>query len=126
MLSKFLVAGSESTPYLSFEPDTGLFEIRGSSFPSNAVKFYEPVIEWIKAYCEEPSDRTELHFEMDYFNSSSGKLLLEMLHILSRLHQRGNEILIKWHHTDEDDDMLFAGQEFAKLSNLTFEFILVP
>lgn len=72
----------------------------------DAVGFYSPLIEWAKNL-----DSKSVHFtiEIDYFNTSSSKKLLEILKILN---DRNNikEFVVYWGFESDDEDILIKGQ----------------
>ena len=41
----------------------------------------------------------------------------------SKIQEAGKEVLIRWHSMEEDDDMLEAGEEYADMTELTFEYL---
>ena len=55
------------------------FVFEGRSLPENTVKFFEPVMKWIEEYKKEPLDQTDIDLNFIYFNTSSAKIILEVL-----------------------------------------------
>ena len=110
--------GSEDTPNIILDKSNGLFEISGRSMPEDSAEFYSPIIEWLKTYSEIPNETTNFVFKLEYFNTSSSKLILDILTILEVI----NNTTIHWHFQQEDEDMEGAGEEFSELVDLPFEF----
>ena len=71
-----------ATPKVILDKDKGQFEISGHSLPENVLEFYNPIIKWIEEYLKQPNKQTEFHFRLIYFNSSSSKIILDLLNIL--------------------------------------------
>jgi len=42
---------------------------------------------------------------------------------LEKIKKQGVEVSINWHYTDDDEEMLEAGKDFAAILNLGFSFI---
>ena len=42
--------GNPKTPTVNFDPETGLFELKGRSIPENSIDFYKPLIDWLDRY----------------------------------------------------------------------------
>lgn len=85
----------------------------------DAVSFYEPVIQWLKDLIV-PS----VHFtiELDYFNTSSSKKLLEMLKIIDE-NENVKEFIVYWRFESDDEEILIKGQILEeRLKNARFCF----
>ena len=65
----------------------------------------------------------EFNFNFEYFNSLSAKFILDIFKRLCRLRSDGNNISVKWHYEEDDDDMHEVGQEMSRISKLPFEYI---
>lgn len=110
--------GTEDTPTILLDSKNGIFEISGRSLPEDSAEFYRPVIEWINGYGKEAPAATEFVFKLEYFNTASSKLILDVLSALEDI--KGMKIL--WYFHDDDEDMEEAGQEFSELVEIPFEF----
>jgi hypothetical protein len=122
-MDKLVIEGTEIIPDISFNPESGIMEIRGKSVPENARDFYAPMIKWINSYMENPEPLTEFHIKLDYFNTSSAKAIMNILKDLEKLHNTDNEVVVKWYYIEGDDDLLEAGEDFKSIFNLPFEII---
>jgi hypothetical protein len=110
--------GTEDTPKIILDKGNGIFEISGRSLPEDSAEFYRPVLEWIEQYGEGPNPDTEFVFKLEYFNTASSKLILDVLSALEDI--KGMKIL--WYFHEDDEDMEEAGQEFSELVEIPFEF----
>jgi hypothetical protein len=99
---------SKKTPAVYLSVAEKRFEIKGRSMPEDATEFYEPIIEWLKKYAENPQKGINLEVRLDYFNTSSSKLILEIFKLIESLD--GHKI--KWYYHLDDEDMLDAGEDF--------------
>jgi hypothetical protein len=117
------IAGTEDTPKVILDPENNAFEISGRSLPEDVASFYNPVLNWLEEYIENPKDKTEFNFKLVYFNTASSKLLLDILMKLESLHEKGNEVLVKWHYPEDDEDMEEAGEEYSDIVDVPFEQI---
>ena len=73
------IKGSDDTPNVILDAENGIFEISGRSLPEDVAAFYEPIIDWLDEYAESPNDKTVFDFKLEYFNTASSKLLLDVL-----------------------------------------------
>lgn len=98
--------------------------IFGKSFPEEYKKFYEPVILWLEDYAKNPNKETNFEIRLDYYNSATSTILLEIIQLLNRLYKKGHKVKIIWHYLEVDDNMLDTGKEFSEMVKVPFEFIL--
>ncbi len=122
-MNSIKIESQEDTPKIVFDPENNIFEISGRSLPEDASLFYEPIIEWLKEYAENPNENTDLHIKMNYFNTASSKLLLDILMIMEDMVEAGNNCIIKWFYDEEDEDMEEAGEEYSELIDVPFELV---
>jgi hypothetical protein len=110
--------GTEDTPKIILDKKNGIFEISGRSLPEDSTEFYRPVLEWISSYQGEANPSTEFVFKLEYFNTASSKLILDVLSALEDV--PGAKVV--WCFHEDDEDMEEAGEEFSELVEIPFEF----
>ena len=115
------IKGTDYTPTIILDQDSGIFEISGRSLPEDVTTFYEPILNWLEDYQEEANDKTVFTFKLVYFNTASSKLILDILMKLEDMHESGKEVLIKWYYPEDDEDMEEAGEEYADIVDVPFE-----
>ncbi|MBN1251118.1 MAG: DUF1987 domain-containing protein [Bacteroidales bacterium] len=115
------IKGSDDTPNVMLDKENGIFEISGRSLPEDVAAFYEPILEWLDQYSEDPLEKTVFNFKLEYFNTASSKLLLDVLLKLEDMYDDGKDILVKWYFPDDDEDMEEAGEEYADIVEVPFE-----
>jgi hypothetical protein len=114
--------GSAKTPIVEFSSNGELL-LKGRSIPENSIEFYKPLIEWLESYSESPNSTTVLSVQLEYFNTSSSKCILDVFKKLESV--SGSEITVKWHYEEDDEDMLEAGEDYEAIIDLPFEMIEV-
>jgi hypothetical protein len=125
-MASFSVEKTPKSPEIRFDFDKGRLEIRGCSTPENATDFYRPLIEAIEKYSSEPKPHTEADVFLNYFNTSSSKMIFTVFKKLSGVQRNGSTVLINWYHEDGDDDMLEAGMDYQSIIDVPFKMISVP
>ena len=114
-MENLTVEATKSTPYIFFDAQRGILEIRGKSYPENAAKFYAPVFEWLNSYLQANDTATvQVTLEIIYLNSSSSKALLNLLDMLDRSAKSGQGVVIDWRYHGEDETALECGEEFKE------------
>ena len=121
-MEPLLIEQTDSNPGINFNKETGKFEIKGTSFPEDSRVFYAPVLEWLSKYESNPNDFTLFVFKMEYFNSSSSLVILEILNTLDRIFKAGKKVMVYWFYLAVDDDMLDAGKEYSSFVEVPFTF----
>lgn len=118
------IAGTEDTPEIILDNTTKTYKISGRSLPEDVTSFYAPVIEWLdEAYVEDMKEGV-FQIKLEYFNTASSKVLLDILMKLENIDVAGKgKIKIQWHYDSNDDDMKEAGEEYKELVELAFELI---
>ena len=102
--------GTEDTPTIILDKKNGIFEISGRSLPEDSAEFYKPVLEWIKAYSADSNPSTDFTFKLEYFNTASSKLILDVLSALEDI----ENIKVSWYFHDDDEDMEEEYKEVSK------------
>jgi hypothetical protein len=113
------------TPKVVFTADEGYLEIGGRSIPENSREFYQPLMDWLDEYIENPNNQTEFNFKLEYFNTSSSKCILDVLRKLEKLHEDGNEIKVNWYYEEEDEDMKEAGENYQRIVSVPIELAVM-
>ena len=81
-MEKLIIQHTEETPSVTLDKDNGVFRISENSYPDDALRFYQPVVEWIKKYCEDPNPETVCEYAFSSVNTSSEKIITKILNML--------------------------------------------
>ena len=112
---------TEVTPKIIFDAGNNIFEMSGRSLPEDAMGFYQPVLEWLDKYAESPNSETKFECKLEYFNTASSKIMLNILSKLEDIKEDASNVTVHWYYHLADPDMEEAGEEYADLLNLNFE-----
>ncbi|HWY34459.1 MAG TPA: DUF1987 domain-containing protein, partial [Nitrosopumilaceae archaeon] len=103
---------------------SGNMQMKGKSIPENSVIFYKPVFEWLDNYIQNPAPKTSLSIQLDYFNTSSSKCIVDIFKKLELISKNGKgEVIINWLYDENDDDMLEAGEDYKSLIKIPFNLV---
>lgn len=120
-MKKFELQETKFSPHILLDKENNILSLKGRSIPNNASELYQPVINWLIDYKNEPNQNTTLEIQLEYFNTSTHKFLVEMLTIVEQIEK--SDKLIKWIYEKEDDDLLEIGKRLKGYLDLDFEFI---
>ncbi|MCE3278300.1 MAG: nuclear pore complex subunit [Bacteroidetes bacterium] len=122
--NSFTAEQSAKTPLINFDASTGTFELKGKSIPENSVLFYKPLFEWLDAYVQNPAPKTNLNIQLDYFNTSSSKCIVDLFKKIEQIPKNAKgEATINWMYDDQDDDMLEAGEDYKSIIKMPFNLV---
>lgn len=113
-MDNLIIEKTISTPNINFNYDMRKLIISGESFPENAAKFYQPVMNWIKEYLGEIEEETEVEFEIIYFNSSTSKIFMMIFSLFDQEAEKGKNISINWIASEDNETAIECGEEFEE------------
>lgn len=120
------IEGTTKTPTVEFDQAGGTLTIKGRSIPENSIDFYKPLVDWLDSYAVHPQDKTVLNVQLEYFNTSSSKCILDVFKKLESIKNTGKDVQVKWHYEEDDEDMLEAGEDYDAIIDIDFEMVMVP
>lgn len=117
---------TSKTPAVVMDGAKGIIELRGRSIPENSVEFYKQLLIWLDEYGHSPCGKTSVAVQLEYFNTSSSKCLLDIFKRLELISKMGNPVEIKWYYEDQGDDIFESGEDYQAMFNLnSLNFLLV-
>ncbi|MCB0428650.1 MAG: DUF1987 domain-containing protein [Flavobacteriales bacterium] len=122
-MEAIVIEGTPKTPVVNFDATGGVLEIKGRSIPENAIEFYKPLIEWIEGYSGAPKAQTNVNIQLEYFNTSSSKCILDVFKKLEAIHKAGNDMVVNWYYEEDDEDMQEAGEDYQAIIGIPFKLI---
>ena len=122
-MGPLIIEASAQTPEIILDKKTNTFIFKGKSLPENPIFFYEPILKWLDNYIANPNSETKVNFMMDYFNTSSSKIFLDILKRLELIKNSGNNVLVNWIFKEDDEDMLGAGEIYSERVDVPFNLI---
>jgi hypothetical protein len=115
-MERLKVTATKDTPEITLDKGTGTFEIKGRSFPEDAYPLFSKVMNWFNDYAHNPNPQTKFVLNLEYFNTASSRVFMEMFQILKEI--PGVEVI--WCFADGDDDMFEAGEQFSQVIEMPF------
>ncbi|HSH50369.1 MAG TPA: DUF1987 domain-containing protein, partial [Bacteroidales bacterium] len=114
-MNSLKIEGTAFTPEINFDIDNNTLSFLKVSKPANAIKFYQPVFEFLDNFEKEKVKAKVIQeliidFKFDYFNTATAKILYKLLAKFECIKQQGINIIINWFYHEEDEDLLEEGQ----------------
>ncbi len=122
-MESIFIEGTLKTPIVKFDGKTGIVEIKGRSIPENSIEFYKPLVDWLEEYAKKPLEKTQVNVQLEYFNTSSSKCILDVFKKLEAIHKAKHDVVINWYYEEDDEDMLEAGEDYESIIRVPFKMI---
>ena len=122
-MKELIISKSTNTPGITFNPESGLMKIEGRSIPENPGDFFDPLIEWLEEYFQNPVDNTRFDMNLEYVNSGSSKYLLGIFRILKKKHDEGKICSINWFYEEDDEAIYSLGEHYKNTIKIPFNLI---
>lgn len=107
-MENIIISGSHGAnfiPSVNFDAETGVCEISGESYLEDTIEFYAPLFKWLKEFTSEVKKPIIFNFRLRYFNTSSSKCIIDILHILRKYEEAGGKIEVNWYYDSEEEDI---------------------
>lgn len=127
-MKKLEIEQTSYSPKVILDPENKIYEISGESRPPDVREFYDQIINWMDDFslqlvkANDINEPVSFTFNFGYFNSSSGKMILDICKVLARLQARGMNVTVNWHYEKEDVDMMEVGQEISRIVKFPFSY----
>lgn len=108
---------------VKFDAENGLLEMKGASYPEDAIGFFEPIMQWIEQYIKEEKKPITLDIKLSYINSSSSKCFIDIFELLQEYYENNGTIKVNWYYEEDDDEIKEAGEELFE--DIEFDYELV-
>ena len=83
-MEKYSIEGTPKTPSINFDLNGGILEVKGRSIPENSIEFYKPLVDALDKYASAAKPATTVNVQLEYFNTSSSKCILDVFKKLRR------------------------------------------
>ena len=103
-------------PEINFNIQQNHYTIKGRSYPSNAIEFWEPILDWLDM-AKRKVGSINLDINLDYINSSSEKMVLELVKSLSATST------VTWRYDKDDEDVRDMGRTFKSIVSAKFNLV---
>lgn len=122
-MEKFHCPPSHTTPNIDFNPENELLEITGNSTLINAREVFEELYRALRNFQKSIYPKLHVNIQLEYFNTSTYKCLLEIMIYLKEMKITGKNIIVNWHYNLEDEDALEQGEDIAQLSGMSLNLV---
>ena len=126
MLEAIILEKTKNSPEIILDIENNSFKIAGRSIVENPGEFYLPIYTWLNEYVKTPLDFTNFIIDLEYFNSSSARQIMEIIMLLEKIQETGKKVKISWMYEEGDEMSKERGDEIKLVSKLDFEVTEYP
>jgi tRNA(Phe) wybutosine-synthesizing methylase Tyw3 len=80
-------------------------------------------VDALDRYASSAKPVTTVNVQLEYFNTSSSKCILDVFKKLEGINKGGSAVTINWHYEEDDEDMLEAGEDYEAIISVPFKMI---
>jgi len=114
-----------TTPYVLIDEENKYMKFEGKSYLEEIVEFFQEISEWLEKYLAQENAGLTFDCAMRYFNSSTTKIIYNMLRVMDKAAGRGAEITVNWIVSEANESMVECGEDFEEeMENLTFNLVI--
>jgi hypothetical protein len=114
-----------STPYVLVDEEKKYMRLEGRSFHENIVGFFEEISNWLDGFLASDFGEFTFDCELNYLNSSTVKLLYNMIMKMDKNTTGGKKITVNWITTRSNDIIIECGEDVKEeIKNLTFNLVI--
>jgi len=112
---KLEILKTENTPFILIDDKHVVIE--GNSMSEDAIKFYKPILKYIENELKVTSKLIKIDVNLERFNTTSSKCLLNIFKDFENLNKEGVEIDIRWFYSEDNESMYEAGEDYKFMVN---------
>jgi hypothetical protein len=126
LLERIEIEPTNTTLGVLFDPSSRQMFLKGVSYPSNPITFFQPLIDAVEIYVSlEDRHVFTVNFHISYFNTSSSTYLYRLMELFEKLNRKFKNVKVIWYYEDEDDDVLDAWKSITSDIDLSIKMVKI-
>jgi hypothetical protein len=114
-----------STPYVLADEEKAYLKLEGRCFHENVGVFFKEINDWLDGYLATDFGLFTFDNAISYFNSSTTKLMLNLLLKMDRHSTDRNKIVVNWITFEDNEIMIECYEDFAgEINSLAFNLVI--
>ncbi len=122
-MENLIIAQTKQTPQIELHITDKLLRISGESYPENAMDVFQPLIERLEQFFSHPAQALTVELRVEYQNTSSSKMMYEIINKLSGYQDAGHNIRLAWFYPEGDIDLLENCEMFLEDASFPYEIV---
>ena len=108
---------------LEVECSPGYFKLSGNSILSDPRKFFQPIVEWVEEYVQNPENLTTIDLKLEYVDTASVQSVFDIMRIFKPLQDKEKEVVVNFYFEFDDPELLELGEIMEGRLGIKFNFI---
>jgi SiaC family regulatory phosphoprotein len=113
--------GEFFTPRVYMNAEKGECELSGESYIEDTLDFYRPIVQWLQDYTTQVKKPLKFTFNLQYYNTSSSKYLLDIVKVLKHYADSGGDVKVTWFVPKDDYDMLEEVEDYVRFVGINID-----
>lgn len=116
---------TRTTPYVLIDEAKEYMRFEGECYLEDIIGFFKDIHEWLENYLASNSANLTFDCALEYFNSSTTKLLYNMLRSMDEHYDENHHLVVNWIVAADDDMIAECGEDFQEeMENLQFNLVI--
>lgn len=117
-------AKTDLTPYVIIDEEKRYMKFEGESYHENVIAFFSEICEWLKGFLLTDFESFTFDCELNYFSSSTVKVLMNMLTDMDNS-PNSKKIIVNWITSENNEIIIECGEDFKDdVENISFNLII--
>jgi hypothetical protein len=108
---------------LEVECSPGYFKLSGNSILSDPRKFFQPIVEWVEEYIQNPEATTTIDLKLEYVDTASVQSVFDIMRMFKPLQDKEKEVVVNFYFEFDDPELLELGEIMEGRLGIKFNFI---
>ncbi|ART83207.1 hypothetical protein CBP31_11770 [Oceanisphaera profunda] len=123
-LASLNITGSQSTPTIVCDTNSGVMSMQGDSYPENSFEFFAEIITWVEDFLKQSPLPLRLDLHLIYMNTSSVKAMMDIFDMLEAAFVTDRQVSVRWYYDPANERVVELAEEFKE--DCTFPFDIEP
>jgi hypothetical protein len=125
-MRNLVIEATEESPAIGLKSEGTILCISGRSTSAMVAASFRQVSLWLDEFgCQEGFHPLRFEFRLEYYNTLTSRLLLDLLFKMEKLFEKGHQISVEWFYEKFDTDLREAGEAYSAMVTIPFNFIPV-
>jgi len=113
---------TNTTPYVLIDEEKNYMKLEGKCYLEDIIEFFQDINDWVERHVSSGSAELTFDCEMKYINSSTTKVIYNMIRTMDKAAGKGAKVVVNW--IAGNDMIIECGEDFEEeMENLTFNLV---
>lgn len=124
-MDNVFIKGTDRTPEVDLNFSKGVLALSGRSITENPISFYKKIEDYIAAYLKHPQQNTVFKVNLEYFNTSTSKCLVDIFKLFESLNSSEHKVVVEWYYEKDDEEIMDSGEDYKDIVDIPFEIKMI-